>query len=93
MKLDSESLDVTYNIEYSRDQDFDQTKMGVITLRFSELLDTDGFQASEIETIASQLVKQTLVRERDEERTVSILHSDGLELKKWLLINTPILKQ
>lgn len=91
--LDSEFLDVTYNIEHSADEDFEKSKIGVITLRLSEIIDTRGLHSGDIELIASQFVEQILVRERDQERTVNILHSDGQSLEEWLLTNTPILKQ
>lgn len=85
--------DVTFNIEYSCDEDFDKSKVGVFTLRLSDIMDTKGFQNNDIELIASQLTEQTLVRERDEERTLNIFHLEGLPLDQWLISNTPILKQ
>lgn len=93
LNLDSENTDVTYNIEYSSDEDFDKSKPGIFTLRLSEVMDTEGFQSNDIELIASQLTEQTLVRERDEERTLNIFHMEGLPLDKWLIGNSPILKQ
>lgn len=93
LKSGSESTDVTYNIDYSSDEDFDKCKAGVITLRLSEIIDTQNFHNNDIELIASQLVEQTLVRQRDEDRTLSILHQEGLPLDQWLRINAPILKQ
>ena len=89
----SENTDVTFNIEYSCDEDFDKSKMGVITLRLSDIMDTKGFHNKDIELIASQLVEQTLVRERDDERTLNIFHFEGLPLDQWLISNTPILRQ
>ncbi len=89
----SENTDVTFNIEYSCDEDFDKSKVGVFTLRLSDIMDTKGFHNNDIELIASQLTEQTLVRERDEERTLNIFHSEGLPLDQWLISNTPILKQ
>jgi len=88
-----ETTDVTFNIEHSGDQDFSASKTGIITLRISEIIDTRGFHNNDIELIASQLIEQVLIRERDEEGTVNILHCHGLPLDEWLLINTPILKQ
>lgn len=93
LKSDSENTDVTYNIEYSSDEDFDKTKPGVFTLRLSEIMDTEGFHQGDIELIASQLKEQILVRERDEERTLNIFHSEGLPLDKWLICNLPFVKQ
>ena len=90
---DSEFLDITYNIEHSADQDFAKSKIGVITLRLSEILNIEGFHNNEIEVIASKLIEQVLVRERDKERTLRILHSEGIELDEWLISNTPFLKQ
>jgi hypothetical protein len=89
----SKNSDVTFSIEHSGDEDFNKSKAGIITLRLSEIIDTRGFHNNDIELIASQLIEQILVRERDEERTVNILHSDGLPLDQWLLNNTPLLKQ
>ena len=89
----SENTDVTFNIEYSCDEDFDKSKVGVFTLRLSDIMDTKGFHNNDIELIASQLTEQILVRERDEERTLNIFHLEGLPLDQWLINNTPILKQ
>ena len=92
MHPDSEQADVTYNIEHSADQDFNKLKKGIITLRLSEIIDTSGFQNKDLESIASQLIEQTLIRERDEERTLNIIHLDGLPLEEWLLVNAPVLR-
>jgi hypothetical protein len=89
----SENTDVTFNIEHSSDQDFNKSKVGVFTLRLSDIMDTKGFHNNDIELIASQLTEQILVRERDEERTLNIFHLEGLPLDQWLISNTPILKQ
>ncbi len=89
----SENTDVTYNIEHSADEEFSKSKNGIITLRLSELLDISGFHDNDIEHIASQLLEQILIRERDEERTLSILHNEGIPLEDWLVMNTPMLKQ
>ena len=89
----SENSDVTFNIEHSGDQDFSTSKTGIITLRLSEIIDTRGFHNNDIELIASQLIEQVLIRERDDERTLNILHFEGLPLDQWLLNNTPLLKQ
>lgn len=89
----SENTDITYNIEYSSEEEFDKSKTGVITLRLSDIMDTKGFHNNEIELIASQLVEQILVRERDEERTLNIFHFEGMPLDQWLISNTPILRQ
>lgn len=89
----SENTDVKFNIEHSSDQDFNKSKVGVFTLRLSDIMDTKGFHNNDIELIASQLTEQILVRERDEERTLNIFHLEGLPLDQWLISNTPILKQ
>ncbi len=89
----SENSDVTFNIEHSGDEDFNISKTGIITLRLSEIIDTRGFHNNDIELIASQLIEQVLIRERDQERTLKILHIEGLPLDEWLLRNTPLLKQ
>ena len=90
---DSENSDVTFNIEHSGDEDFNTSKTGIITLRLSEIIDTRGFHNNDIELIASQLIEQVLIRERDKEGTINILHYQGLPLDDWLLNNTPLLKQ
>ena len=89
----SENTDITYNIEYSSEEEFDKSKTGVITLRLSDIMDIKGFHNNEIELIASQLVEQILVRERDEERTLNIFHFEGMPLDQWLICNTPVLRQ
>ncbi|MCK5391313.1 MAG: hypothetical protein KAJ31_02710 [Deltaproteobacteria bacterium] len=89
---DSENSDVTFNIEHSGDKDFSVSKTGIITLRLSEIIDTRSFHNNDIELIASQLIEQVLIRERDEEGAVHILHCRGLPLDDWLLNNTPLLK-
>ena len=89
----SENTDITYNIEYSSEEEFDKSKTGVITLRLSDIMDTKGFHNNEIGLIASQLVEQILVRERDEERTLNIFHFEGMPLDQWLICNTLILMQ
>jgi len=89
----SENSDVTFNIEHSGDEDFNVSKTGIITLRLSEIIDTRGFHNNDIELIASQLIEQVLIRERDQECTLKILHIEGLPLDEWLLRNTPLLKQ
>lgn len=85
--------DVTFNIEYSGDADFSVPKMGIITLRLTEIIDTDGLKPGDIEKIASRLVRQILIRERDEDGSINILHFLGLPLGEWLIKNTPILNQ
>lgn len=90
---DSEKSDVTFNIEHSGDEDFNTSKTGIITLRLSEIIDTRGFHNNDIELIASQLIEQVLIRERDKKGTINILHYQGLPLDDWLLNNTPLLKQ
>ena len=88
-----DSTDVTFNIEHSADEEFSKSKTGIITLRLSELMDIVGFQNNDIEIIASQLIEQVFIRQRDQERTIRILHQEGLPLKEWLIDNTPLLKQ
>ncbi len=85
--------DITFNIEYSGDSDFSFPKMGVITLRMSEILDTTGFGPGEMEKIASRMIRQVLTRERDDEGRIVILHILGLPLGEWLRSNTPLLRQ
>ena len=91
--LDTELSDVTFNIEHSGDRDFSKSKIGIITLRLSELMDTAEIHNNDLEMIASQLIEQVLIRERDDERTLNIFHFEGLPLEEWLRINTPVLKQ
>lgn len=85
--------DITFNIEYSGDSDFSLPKMGVITLRMNDLLDTSGLGAGDMEKIASRLIRQVLTRERNEDGTIVILHILGLPLGEWLRENVPFLKQ
>ena len=89
----SDNTDVTFNIEHSADEEFSKSKTGIITLRLSELMDIEGFQNNDIEIIASQLIEQVFIRQRDQERTINILHQEGLPLREWLIDNTPLLKQ
>ncbi len=85
--------DITFNIEYSGDSDFSSPKMGVITLRMNELLDTPGLGAGDMEKIASRLIRQVLTRERTGDGTIIILHILGLPLGEWLRKNVPFLGQ
>lgn len=85
--------DITFNIEYSGDSDFSSPKMGVITLRMNEHLDTSGLGAGDMEKIASRLIRQVLTRERDRDGTIIILHILGLPLGEWLRKNIPFLTQ
>ena len=85
--------DITFNIEYSGDSGFSSPKMGVITLRMSELLDASGLGAGDMEKIASRLIRQVLTRERDKDGTIIILHIRGLPLGEWLRENIPFLRQ
>jgi len=85
--------DITFNIEYSGDSDFSLPKMGVITLRMDELLDISGLGTGEMEKIASRLIRQVLVREREKDGTIVILHILGLPLGEWLRVNVPFLRQ
>ena len=85
--------DITFNIEHSEDSDFNSSNRGIITLRFSELIDTSDMNRTEIEQIAKTLIHQILVREKDEDGRVVIAHFLGMPLDEWLLNNTPFLKQ
>lgn len=85
--------DVTFNIEYSGDADFSVPKMGIITIRLTELVDTRGLGIEEIEKIASRLVRQVLIRERDKDGSINILHILGLPLDEWLRKTIPFLRQ
>ena len=85
--------DVTFNIEYSGDSDFSSPKMGVITLRMNEILDTSGLGMGNMEKIASRLIRQVLIRERDKDGSINILHILGLPLDEWLRKTIPFLRQ
>jgi hypothetical protein len=89
----NEPSDVTFNIEYSGDADFSVPKMGIITIRLTELIDTRGLGIEEIKKIASRLIRQVLVRERDKDGSINILHLLGLPLDEWLRMNVPFLRQ
>lgn len=89
----SSMSDVTFNIEHSEDSHFSTPKRGIITLRFSDLIDTNGMSRSDIELIAGALIHEILIREKDDERSVLITHFLGLPLGEWLIENSPILRQ
>ena len=46
-----------------------------------------------MEKIASRLIRQVLIRERDKDGTIIILHILGLPLDEWLRKNIPFLRQ
>ena len=85
--------DITFNIEYSGDAEFSVPKMGIITIRLTELVDTAGLGSEDIEKIASRLIRQVLIRERAEDGSINILHVLGLPLDDWLRMNVPFLRQ
>ena len=85
--------EITFNIEHSEDSEFTTPKRGIITLRLSEYIDTSGMGRADIELIASALLHQILIREKDQEGILNIAHFLGLPLGEWLLINSPLLKQ
>jgi hypothetical protein len=85
--------DITFNIEYSGDAEFSVPKMGIITIRLTELVDIAGLGTEDIEKIASRLVRQVLIRERAEDGSINILHVLGLPLDEWLSMNVPLLRQ
>ena len=84
---------VTYNIEYSGDAEFSAPKMGIITLKVSDLVDPGGLDTAQVRGIAGRLVRQILVRERDDDGSIGIYHILGLPLQEWLRKNTPLLNQ
>ncbi len=88
-----EYSDVTFNIEYSGDADFRTPKIGIITLRLREIIDIEGLTRNDIQKIAAGLVRQVLIRERDKDGSINILHILGLPLDQWLIKNTIILNQ
>lgn len=93
-QTESSSLsDITFNIEHSEDSYFKNPNRGIITLRFSELIDIRGMNRIDIEHIAQTLLHEILIREKDERGRVNILHFLGLPLDEWLVNNTPLLKQ
>lgn len=85
--------DVTFNIEHSEDSEFTTPKRGIITLRFSDYIDTQGMGRSDIELIANTLIHEIIIREKDQEGVLNIAHFLGLPLGEWLLMNSPLLKQ
>ncbi len=85
--------DITFNIEHSEDSDFQSPNRGIMTLRFSEFIDTSGMSRGDIEQIAQTLLREILIREKDEHGKVNIIHCLGLPLEEWLVNNTPLLKQ
>lgn len=89
----SGSSDITFNIEYSGDSDFSSPKTGVITLRMDDILGGAGLGTGEMEKIASSLIRQVLIREREKDGSIIILHILGLPLSEWLRMNLPFLRQ
>lgn len=86
-------LHVTYNIEYSGDAEFSAPKMGIITLGVSDLVDPEGLDPAQVRGIAGRLVRQILVRERNDDGSIGIYHMLGLPLQEWIMKNTPVLNQ
>ncbi len=90
---DPDSLDVTFNIEHSEDAEFGSPKRGIITIRLSELIDTEGFSNQDIEQIVNRLMGQILMREKDEEGNIIIMHVAGSRLRDWIVESMPFLNQ
>ncbi|MCI0453893.1 MAG: hypothetical protein L0Y68_02720 [Candidatus Dadabacteria bacterium] len=85
--LSSKSFQVTYTIVYSQDSNFKNPKRGVFTLSLSDFIDVNSLDGHEIEKIASCLSGHVLIREKEEDGTVTILHLMGLPLRDWFAKN------
>lgn len=90
---DPEKTDITYKIEHSEEADFEESNRGIITFRISEWIDTEGFDNNDIDKIARKLIKQVLIREKDDDGGVYILHMFGLPIEQWVLNNLDLLNQ
>jgi hypothetical protein len=88
--LPSNLFQVTYTIIYSEDSNFRNPKRGVFTLSLSDFVDTHGLKYPDIEKIASCLSGHVLIRGKEEDGTITILHLLGLPLGDWLMKNAPI---
>jgi len=83
----TQSSHITNNIVYSEDSAFSNPKRGVFTLSLSDFIDTPNLDIKEIEKIAFRLNGQVLIRGKEEDRTITILHLLGLPLSDWLMKN------
>ncbi|HLE24012.1 MAG TPA: hypothetical protein VI935_00020 [Thermodesulfobacteriota bacterium] len=83
----TQSSNVTYNIVYSEESAFCNPKRGVFTLSLYDFIDTPNLDIKEIEKIASRLNGQLLIRGKEEDGTITILHLLGLPLSDWLMKN------
>ena len=83
----TQSSNVTYNIVYSEESAFSNPKRGVFTLSLSDFIDIPNLDIREIEKIAFRLDGQVLIRGKEEDGTITILHLLGLPLSDWLRKN------
>ncbi len=90
---DPEKTDITFDIEHSEEADFEESNSGIITFRISEWIDTEGLDSDKIDRIAGKLLKQVLIREKDDDGRVNILHVFGIPIEQWVLNNLDFLKQ
>jgi len=81
-------FDVTFNIVHSEGSDFRSPRRGVFIIRLSEFIDIDRINS--IESIASRLVGQVLMRGKDEDGSITVFHLLGMTLGDWLIKNAKI---
>lgn len=81
----TQSSNVTYNIVYSEESAFSNPKRGIFTLSLSDFIDTPNLDIEGVEKIAFRLNGQVLIRRKEEDGTITILHLLGLPLSNWLM--------
>ncbi len=79
------SLNITYSIVHSEESDFRNPKRGIYALSISDFIDVTNLEVQDLEKIASRLIGQILIRGKDEDGTITILHLLGLPLSDWLM--------
>jgi hypothetical protein len=85
--ISSDDFNVTFNIVYSDDSSFKSPKRGVFTINLSDFVDIPNISHVDIEKIASRLTGQVLLRGKEEDGTVRILHLRGMSFSDWLVKN------
>jgi hypothetical protein len=83
--LPPNSFQVTYTIEHSQDSNFHNPKRGVFTINLSDLIDIGSLDGGDVENLAACLNGHVLMRGKEEDGTISILHLLGLPLGDWLM--------
>jgi hypothetical protein len=83
----SESFNVTFNIVYSHEPGFKSPKRGIFTINLFDFIDITSLDYQDMEKIASRLTGQVLMRGKEEDGAVTILHLLGMNLNDWLIRN------